>query len=181
VSNLQPLIPASFPLGRRWYVAETFPKCEFEVESSLISKGFDAYAPRSRHFRWSKFSVRRREKIEKPLFPGYTFVSFDVEKDEWWQPIHSSDGVRSVLSNNLIPSRVHSFAIDRLRRAEAAGMFDYTIPVSNFRPGDDVEIIEGPFAGLIAKIKSASVKKRVRIIMGTLIVEVEAFNLVRVA
>lgn len=188
--QLEQPIPMSFPLGRRWYVTEVFAKCEFKAEGSLKQAGFDAYTPRSRHFRKSEFSSRRRQKIERPLFPGYCFVAFDIEREEWQGIIPltvstrnylAADGVRALLSNNLIPARIQPIIVERLRRAEQAGIFDFTRPLSSFAPGDNVEIMEGPFAGLVAKIKSASIKKRVRLLIGTLMVEIEAHNLVRVA
>lgn len=188
--QLEPPVPMSFPLGRRWYVAECFSKQEFVAEESIKAKGFSAYTPKSRHFRKSEYSTRRREKIERPLFPGYCFVAFDIEREEWRGALPLSvvrrrdeaiaDGVRCLLSNNLIPVSVPRSTIERIIRAENAGAFDYTIPLSTFREGDDVEIADGPLRGMIAKIKSAKAKKRIRLLLNGMMIDMDAFNLVKV-
>jgi hypothetical protein len=41
----QPLIPASFPLERRWYVIYTNIKCEFRANMGLKAKGFETFLP----------------------------------------------------------------------------------------------------------------------------------------
>ena len=53
-------------------------------------------------------------------------------------------------------------------RAEDAGVFDYTTEKSPFEEGDLVEIMEGPFNGLIAKVLSAHPRKRAKLLLNTL-------------
>lgn len=174
------LFPISYPIGRAWYVLELRSYSErldlygrlefdaktglFEIEKEIAKLGFDGYVPKEKRF------IRRRGrqvKIINALIPGYAFVFFDADRDEW-EKLLDIDGVIDVLQQNEIPVRIggkDTGVIDRIRRAEMAGAFDYTIPTSAYGVGDRVEIKEGPFAGLIAKIKSATAKKRVKIIM----------------
>ncbi len=104
-----------------------------------------------------------------PVFPGYLFASFDRERDDWGA-INQIDGVIGILEVNHIPSRVPDIIIDRLRNAVEAGVFEKASALSI---GDTVEIMEGPFTGEMARIKSATAKKRVRILLGMLKLEID--------
>src|SRR5215831_6448579 len=63
--------------AKQWYAVHLRPRCEKLVALQLRNKGYEEYLPmyRSRR-RWSD----RVKKIELPLFPGYIFCKFDVEK-----------------------------------------------------------------------------------------------------
>lgn len=177
----QQIAPISFPLGRAWYVVSAFSRSEDDIEREVIDLGFEAYVPRQK----VKRIVRgRRVEQEVALFPGYLFVSFDHDRDNW-AFILDIDGVIEILRNSNVPVRVNATIIDRLRRAEAAGQFDKTKPGAEFSEGQEVEIMEGPMAGLIAKIKSARAKNRIKILtnlFGTAIVsDIDACKLRRVA
>lgn len=162
-SIAKPLVPASFPLGRAWFVVCVMGRNEHEIAREVDGFGFGAFYPVMSR---SKVKRGRRVIINDPLFPGYLFAHFDREKDDWGK-IEDINGVISILRNGLLPSRVPDNAIEHLRNAEAAGVFDYTKPGSAFREGESVEITEGPFAGLIAKVRAASPKKRVKILLDT--------------
>lgn len=172
-----PLIPASFPLGRAWFVAVCSPfemhwvhdragKGHFPVERAINDLGFETYVPVERKI---KLINRRKHERITSLFGYYIFVRFDREKDKW-QRINNEDavGAHGILKNLDIPVRVPDFLIDRLKRAEDAGVFDYTKPGSVFHKGDTVEIQEGPYKGFIAKVKSAEPRKKVRLLMDRL-------------
>jgi transcriptional antiterminator RfaH len=149
----QPLIPASFPLERRWYVIYTNIKCEFRANMGLKAKGFETLLPyirkRIRHGRQTSI-------VDRPVFPRYLFIKFDVEKDEWFHPIKSTDGVEDLIRNDNIPVRVPEQQIERLRRAQVCGDFDTTKkPVSEYVAGEMVRISEGVFSGFSATVLAA--------------------------
>jgi transcription antitermination factor NusG len=159
---MEPLVPMSFPLGCAWYVASARQHSEFTAEEDIKDLGFDAYVPRCRRFR----TVSRRHTgiQEWPLFTGYVFVAFDIERDfGCWQKIRDVDGISEILSNNNIPMRVKAADLDRLRRSQDAGAFDFTIPATTFKVGEDYRIAEGPFSTFLARFRAASSKKRAKI------------------
>lgn len=161
-------VVASYPLGRAWYVAETEPRAEFAVCAAVIGLGFDACAPRERR--------RRKGKItEAAIFSGYCLVSFDPEREDWGA-ILDTDGVVDIINIAGAPARMREgqALIDTLRRAEEAGVFDHTRPALTFTPGDELEIMEGPLAGIIAKFRNANGKKRAKLLhqlLGTIDVD----------
>lgn len=174
---LQPGIPESYPLKRFWHVVYTGMRSELDVRRDLKALGFDVFLPMS-----TRKTVKRGKKviINDPLFTRYIFVAFDREKDDWGS-ILSTDGVEYILGANDLPSTVPETFIERVQRLEDAGAFDYTRAKLNFTEGDRVEIQEGPFAGLIARVKSASPKKRVRLLLDSLAsIEIDPSLIVRV-
>lgn len=161
----RPLVPASFPLGNAWFVICCYAKQEADAKSDIESLGYEVWYPEER-----RIVIQRQRKVEilRPLFPGYIFVSFDREKHAW-ASINDLDGVFCVMTNGNLPMRVHDIVMEQLRRAQEAGAWDRTNPASNFKINELVEIAgDGPFAGLTARIKSATAKKRVKILLESL-------------
>lgn len=186
-----PLLPLSFPLGRAWFVVfvssnemrwskDKHGNWDFPVVRRIEEEGFETFVPVEQ-----RTIVRRgRKQVQTvPLFGSYVFVRFDREADDWGI-LNGDDieGVHFIIQDTFnIPIRVPDKEIDRLRRAELAGAFDLTKPCSIFQEGDDVEIREGPFAGLIAKVRSAHPHKRVKLLLeGLGRLEIEAGCLTKV-
>lgn len=187
---INPLIAASFPLGRAWFVAVCSPfemhwttdrdgRGYFPVERRINELGFETYAPVER-----KMKIIRHRKCERvtPLFGCYIFIRFDREADDWGD-INPEQvrGAHGILKNLDMPARVPNIVIDRLHRAEDAGAFDYTKPSSAFIKGDMLEIQEGPYKDFIGKVKSAEPRKKVKLLMDRLgVVEIDPQYLAKV-
>lgn len=183
------LVPMSFPLGEAWFVAfvsladmywtkdrtgaEFFP-----VEKRIQEAGFETFVPRE-----TRTILRGRRKVVRtaPLFGPYVFVRFDRERDrDRWGAIANIDGVHCILAHMQIPDRVPDLVIYHLKLAQDAGVFDYTRN-SAFSEGQEVEIKHGPFAGLIARVRCASPRKKVKLLMDGLgTMEIDAAFLARV-
>ena len=167
-----PIVPASFRCGMAWFVAFAAPsemhwsldqdrRGYFPAERSIEELGFECFVPRET--RKIKRRGRRGEQVN-PVLGAYIFVRFDRERDDW-HAIRHIPGIHGILSSLDIPIRVADGVVQYFQRCEAAGVFDFTKPRSAFKDGDDVEIKEGPFAGLIGKVRSASPKKRIRVLL----------------
>jgi transcriptional antiterminator RfaH len=152
------LIPASFPLGRAWFVVCVEGRHEVEVSGEIERMGFGVFCPME-----TKTKIRRRRRVDvrEAVFPNYLFTAFDREREDWGL-ITSVDGVIGLITNGNMPVRVPDVVIDRLRNADAAGVFD---AANKLNAGERVEIMEGPFATLFARVKSASKKDRMRIVL----------------
>ena len=174
VTEHQTTVPASFPLGRAWFAAfveaasMTWKDNCFAMERAIADLGFETFAPPQ-----EKFGIQRgrRVKIVSPVFGPYVFVKFDRERDDWGN-LRAFDyrygggikGFIDILKNQNIPMRVPDLVIDRLKQAVDIGVFG----ISPLNIGTQVEITEGRFAGFIGKIKSASKKRRVRVLLNML-------------
>lgn len=156
VSN--PMVPASFPLGRGWFVACVMGQQAHKAVKEIGELGLPVFYPTQT----VQKVVRGRKTFSNvPIFSGYMFVSFDRERDNWGA-ILEVNGVIAILQNLNIPVRVPDLIIERLKNMVAAGVFE---KASALAVGDRVEITEGPFAGLFAKVKSASPRKRAKVLL----------------
>ncbi len=139
---------------------------------------FETFCPQLHRIRLVRGA---RARIVSALFQGYAFARFDREHDDWGA-IRTIDGVIDLYKRDSIPVRVPDDEVRTFQRAEAAGVFDLTSSAANFRQGDEVEIEQrGPFMGLVAKIKSAKAKRRVEILLDTLILSVDPCYLRKVS
>jgi transcription antitermination factor NusG len=161
-------LPASFPMGRRWYVVRTNIKCEERAELGLKALHFspDVYIPKER-----KTVIRHRRKVdvETAVFGRYVFVQFDINAEPWGAIKHV-DGVELLVVNNNVPSAVPDAVIERLRIAEGLGLFDDKTRRASrtIVEGELVEIEEGPFAGFVGKALKLRSQGRVEMLLNLL-------------
>lgn len=164
-----PLLPASFPLGKAWFIASVEGRMETRARDEIVRLGFTVFCPMERRFR----VVRgRKTEVVTPVFQGYLFVSFDRERDDWGL-IQGARGVFDILKHEKfgMPAPVQQREIDMLMNADAAGVFD---KANAFQQGETVEITDPRFLGLLGKVKSAEPRKRMKILLdglGTLEIE----------
>lgn len=165
----------------QWHVATIRSNWEFKAEEDIRQLGFDAYVPRCRRFR---MIGRRKAIAEWPLIAGYVFVYFDKDNGAW-KELHEVDGVEGILCSANVPCLAKLADIERLRRSENAGAFDFTIANTLFKIGDRYRIAEGPFADFIARFRSASSKRRAKIAIeffsGLIEAEIDVCNLAQIS
>lgn len=129
---------------KAWYTVHTKPRQEHTAEEHLHRQGFPVYLPRiqvtcRRQGRWRNF-------IE-PLFPRYLFIQADPEIENL-APVRSTRGVSGLVrfGTQLIPVPDIFLATIRAKADPDTGVL---IPDSpQFRTGDRVTILSGPFAQL---------------------------------
>lgn len=109
---------------------------EKNVSTALEGKGYTSFLPVLKSRR--KWSDRYRE-VELPLFPGYVFCRFDVERR---LPILIIPGVVQVVGFGKIPHPVDTAEVDHLQTVVNSGMLLQPCPF--LKIGDRVLIEEGP-------------------------------------
>jgi transcriptional antiterminator RfaH len=144
-----------------WFVARTHANAEPKARINLVQQGYEVYLPLCRR---TRTHARRREIVQRPLFPGYLFVSFDIENTAW-RSIFSTIGVSSLICNGELPARVPPGTVESIKAAEQDGLFDYTREVARLKVGDPVRVASGPFTGLIGRLQSPVSKDRVRVLL----------------
>lgn len=126
----------------RWWVLHTRPRSEKTLARRFCDRGTSYYLPLYPH----EWRVRgRRFNSYLPLFPGYVFLYGDM------------DDRLNALETNLV---AHVLPVDdqeelhrslaRVYRLLATGA--PVTPEERLQPGDPVEIIKGPLAGLEGKV-----------------------------
>ena len=130
------------PVNRRWYVVYSRPRQEEVAATHLVRQGFETYLPR--------ITTQRRQRgqfqsIITAYFPRYLFVRFDIRRDHW-APIRSTRGVSALVKIQGTPRPVPEELISQLRTNEDAQQIQ-RLKLPDWRPGAEVEIELGPFAG----------------------------------
>lgn len=146
-----------------WYVIYTKPKQEVVAWENLERQGFPVYCP--------KITLKRRSSsgwkdVTEPLFPRYLFVQL-TEGEDSFSPIRSTHGVSKMLRFGNRPAQISEQAIDaiKLQEQQLQQIDNESFP---WNPGDKVEIMEGPFAGLIGIFQERSDQQRVYLLLDLL-------------
>ena len=123
----------------QWFALSTRSQREKMVSTLLHSKGYEEFLPvyRSRH-RWSD----RMKELEKPLFPGYVFCRFEMQKR---LPILMTPGVRLIAGIGRTPLPVDDSEIMALQRVVESGLKTEPCP---FQVGQKVRIDQGALCGV---------------------------------
>ena len=125
-----------------WYVLHTKSRFENVVNEGLIKKSVEVFLPKV------KVRSRRRDRkmmIRVPLFPGYLFEKTNLHPNEHIEIVKTAGDVRLV-GNKDGPISVPRETIDSLKI-----MVSGSSPVTTgnqFKKGDRVIVVDGPFAGV---------------------------------
>lgn len=138
---------------KNWFVINTKPKKEFQVEKLFTEGGFQVYNPKYVH-----------EKRIKPFFPGYEFVHFDYPGQ--YQLVRYTRGVKKVVGPRESPTPISEAVIHEIRAREINGLIELQKYGEEPEVGDEIEVMEGPLKGLRGIFKrEISDKERVMILL----------------
>ena len=128
----------------RWYVLKTNSRAEKKVQDRLELLGFTVYLPLVTTIKqWSD----RKKKIEVPLISSTLFIQC-AESD--LNKLYTVLGFHSLLYFLGKPAIVRDFEIRNLRILLQENVDFDSEDLLDVVPGDKVEVIRGPFQGLIA-------------------------------
>lgn len=145
--------------GTAWFAAQLRPNSHNIAVRNLMRQGFHSFLPLEEVTRRtaSKFTTRLR-----PLFPGYVFVSMDIQMGSW-RAVNSTFGITKLVSHCGAPARIPFALISQLMlRCDETGKL---LPPKEFKPGDQVTLTRGPFSDFVAKIESISPDRRIWIML----------------
>jgi len=127
-----------------WYAIFTKPRSEKKVLQRMLDYEIEAFLPLIKTIRqWSD----RKKTLEVPLIPSYVFVKMP-EKDLYKTlPIQ---GTVNVLKHLGKPAKIRDVEIENLRILSGNGSDHQVTNKIDISSGDEVEVINGPFMGLIA-------------------------------
>ena len=146
-------------MTKEWFVIQLKPNSHHQAKKNLTRQGFDTFLP------LHEITLRKASRFvrsTKPLFPGYMFVSFNKAENKW-QKIKNTYGVSRLITFNSSLKSIPSTFVDNLMlRYDTSGKL---IPIVKMKKGDKVEILEGPFANLIATIEKYESEERIWVLM----------------
>lgn len=139
-----------------WHAVKSRPGAENKALRCIEACGMEGYFP------VELFRINHRTGYEVtwgPLFPGYLFVRCDLERD--FTRLMEINGIVDVLRGRHGAAPIAEAAIDAIRTLERVWGSERT-RTPRLAHGDDVVIQDGPFAHLVAKIKSERPSKRMK-------------------
>ena len=143
---------------KNWYVVYTKPREEERALFFLKDMDIDTYLPKM-----EVCLIRGGKKvfIEKPLFPGYIFVYFNVQKDlckvKW------TKGVNKILPESINPIPLEDSVVESLKSLASK---DNIIRKRNLKRNNRIRILRGPMKGLLGIFENwVSDQGRVKILL----------------
>jgi transcriptional antiterminator RfaH len=145
-----------------WYAIQTKPRQESLAQRSLEREGIGTFFPKLRCRR----TIRRvRKWVTGSLFPNYIFARFDPFTSG--RLVKYANGVAGIVSFGGTPAVVDEAVIQAIREHAHADVV--ILQPAALRPGDLVEIQEGPLRGLQGVFeREMSGSERVILLLDTL-------------
>ena len=145
-----------------WYAVSTKPHQEKQAELHIQQYGIECFLPLLKE---SKIIRRMRKTVIAPLFPGYLFARFDLDKH--CRAVGFATGVRKIVEFGSGPVALDATMIDAIKEKLNNG---YVTPNSaRFKMGQIVHINGGPLMGLEAVfMREMTDRNRVLLLLNTL-------------
>jgi transcriptional antiterminator RfaH len=141
-----------------WIAVYSKPHAQARAKWGIEAARLPVFCPVSRQR--VRYRDGERYVIITPLFDRYLFARCDPGRSDKLSEI---DGIEAILRTEGRITRVPDNLVEAFQRAESLGVFDRAD--ETLKSGETVRVIDGPYAGLIAKVRSAKVKKRVQLMV----------------
>jgi transcriptional antiterminator RfaH len=110
-----------------------------------------------------RVSHGKRIEVQRPLFPGYAFVTIELQ----WHAARWTAGVINLIMDGIAPARVPDDVVAEIRSRERNGAV--VLPKRpGFKAGEQVRILQGPFAGHLGLYAGMRPHERVLVLLALL-------------
>ena len=145
-------------MALQWYAARTKPLAEYAAESRLQGEGIDVFLP------CAKTPRPRPGRTNTPLFPGYLFLRYDMEKSGVRQLRKMPQLVGMVAFQGTVPPVPDQVISDLAERVETLNAFGGVW--TQYRAGERVSVSLGSVESLARVVTDASSPRaRVRVLL----------------
>ena len=146
-------------MSKEWFILQFKPNAHQQANKNLNQQGFETFLPL--HDTTSR-NASRFINANRPLFPGYMFITFDRTESKWHK-INSTYGVSRLLTfNSTLKPIPATFINNLMERYDLSGNL---LPFKKLTKGDQVIISKGPFANFIATVEKYETEHRIWILM----------------
>ena len=140
---------------KNWYLIKTKPRQEKIAKQNLENQGYRTFCP--------IVKINNRLVV---LFPGYLFIQLN-EKTQNWSPINSTKGVSHFVKFGLNFAKVPTNVIEFIKTNQHITA-EKLQNLYKFKPGDNVQIIDGVFENYMAIFKCYKPDDRVILLLNLL-------------
>lgn len=155
---------------KQWYVVNTYVGHENRVKDNL-EKRLETMGISDNLFRIvvaeeTAIDIKneKAKEVVRNIFPGYLFVEM-IMTDEAWYVVRNTPGVTGFIGSSgggVKPIPVKGPEIEAILRR--IGQSDKTVEV-NFKVGDVVKILSGPFSGMEGTVESMNDQTQVATVL----------------
>ena len=124
-----------------WYALQLKPAQGDRAVVNLQNQEIACFYPK---ITVEKIRAGKRTRKLEPLFPGYLFVHLE-QTDPMWAKLRSTRGILRVVSFNNKPAGIADEVIQHIRDG-----LDKVAEQGGIKPGQTVELDDGPFRGISA-------------------------------
>ena len=145
--------------NERWYAVQCQPNRERTAAFHLANQGFSVFLPLREK---ARRHARRIDTVRVPLFPGYLFVCLDLDRDRW-RSIGGTIGVVRLVMHGERPSPAPYGVVESLIEAcNDEQIFHWQCEL---KPGQEIRVINGPFAELFGQLETMTDSGRLRVLL----------------
>jgi len=124
-----------------WYALQHKPAQGDRALTHLQNQDIACFYPK---ITVEKIKAGKRSKKLEPLFPGYLFVNLE-QSDPQWAKLRSTRGVLRIVSFANTPAAISDEVIQHVKDS-----LDSVAEQGGIKPGQAVQLNEGPFEGINA-------------------------------
>ncbi len=145
---------------KNWFVVMSKPNQELKAIKNLRNQNFDIFCPYFEKEIGVRFNTVNTKEF---LFPSYIFVKFNLNNSQWFK-IKNTRGVKKLLSNGPIPSKIdESFVENLIKMSDKNGLLNSDF--FSFRPIQKIVVTKGPFKKIFGEVVSIIGKNRVKVML----------------
>lgn len=155
-------------LERNWYVVHCYSGYEYKVTHAIEQrietmnmqdKIFDVLVPTEEEI---EIKDGKRRTVEKRVFPGYILVQMILTEDSWYV-VRNTPGVTGFVGMGNDPTPLRPDEVKQIMDRMSSETPSVNV---NFKIGEKVRIIDGPFNDFIGEVSAIDLdKQKVRVMV----------------
>jgi len=146
-------------MSKEWFILQFKSNSHHLATKNLNQQGFETFLPLNNT---TSRNASRFVNANRPLFPGYMFITFDRMESKWHK-INNTYGVsRLITFNSTLISIPEIFINNLMKRYDLSGNL---LPIKKLNEGDHVKLLKGPFVNFAATVEKYEDDQRIWILM----------------
>jgi transcription termination/antitermination protein NusG len=147
--------------SKQWYAIHTYSGYEEKVAESIRQRAasldmndkiFQVLVPKEKMI---EIKNGKRKVVEKRIFQGYVLVQMKMSEDAWYI-VRNTPSVTGFVGTGTEPTPVSQDEMDKIRKRMGVDQPKHRI---DYKPGEVVNITDGPFKGFDGTISEIDLQK----------------------
>ena len=150
-----------YDASKQWYAIHTYSGYEEKVAESIRQRAdsldmkdkiFQVLVPKEKMI---EIKNGKRRAVEKRIFQGYVLVEIKMSEDAWYI-VRNTPGVTGFVGSGTEPTPISKEEIEKIQKRMGLEQPKHKM---DFRLGEVVNIVDGPFKGFDGAINEIDAQK----------------------